>query len=106
MFVEFHVVATTSELDERSQIHIALMGEEILLCRDRENYYAVSYYCSHAAFALEGGFIRHGCITCPYHGAEFNLADGAVLAPPAFDPIKSYPLRIEAGQIAIGIASG
>ncbi|HIG39682.1 MAG: Rieske 2Fe-2S domain-containing protein [bacterium] len=97
----FYVVAATSELSEGQQLYVELDGEEILLCKHKDEYFAVAYYCSHAEFALEGGMIRNGCITCPYHGAEFDLGDGSVQAPPAFDPIKTYPVKIEDDSVSI-----
>jgi len=51
--------------------------------------------------SLEGGFIRNGCITCPYHGAEFDLRDGYVKAPPAFEAIKTYPVKTYQDTISI-----
>ncbi|MBD3647996.1 MAG: Rieske 2Fe-2S domain-containing protein [Pseudomonadales bacterium] len=97
----FHVVAATSELPEGGQMLVELDGEEILLCHHEGQYYAVAFYCSHEAFGLEGGEMHEGCITCPYHGAEFKLADGSVLAPPAFEGINTYPLRVEDDLIKI-----
>ena len=97
----FYVVAATSELSEGSQMYVELDGEEILLCQHQDKYYAVAYFCSHAEFSLEGGFLREGCITCPYHGAEFLLEDGSVQAPPAYEPIKTYPVKVENDTIAI-----
>ena len=101
--MKYHVVAATSELQDSGQLHVEINGEEILLCQDGENYFAVSYYCSHETFTLEGGTIANKCITCPYHGAEFSLESGAVLAPPAWEDIKTYPLRIEDSVISIGL---
>ena len=100
---KYFVVAATSELETVNQMHIELNSDEILLCRDGENYFAVSYFCSHEEFSLEGGDIYNGCITCPYHGAEFDLKDGSVLAPPAFEPIKTYAVKVEDNTISIGI---
>lgn len=97
----FQVVASKGDLPEGGQMHLDIDGEEILLCRHEGNVYAVAFYCSHEEFALEGGDMADGCITCPYHGAEFNLGDGAVLAPPAVEGIKTYPVRIEGDTIAI-----
>jgi 3-phenylpropionate/trans-cinnamate dioxygenase ferredoxin subunit len=82
-------------------MYVELDGEEILLCRHKDEYFAVAYFCSHAEFALEGGSIRNGCITCPYHGAEFDLRDGSVQAPPAFEPVKTYPVRIQEDTVSI-----
>ena len=103
MALKYYVVAACAELAATNQMHIDLNGEEILLCREDENYFAVSYYCSHEALTLEGGAIEAGCITCPYHGAEVRLSDGKVIAPPAFEPIKTYPVKVEDDTIAIGI---
>lgn len=102
----FYVVATVSDLKEGGQMYVDLNGEEILLCRHQDSYYAVSYFCSHAEFALEGGSMKDGCITCPYHGAEFSLADGSVVAPPAWEPIKTWPVKVKDDVIAIHVAPG
>ncbi len=98
---EYHVVAATSEVPEGGQLYVELNGEEMLICQHEGEYYAINYFCSHAEFTLEGGFLRNGCITCPYHGAEFALADGSVQAPPAFEPIKTYPLKLIDNTIAV-----
>jgi len=103
MTIKYYVVAACNELAVTMQMYVELNGEEILLCREGEDYFAVSYYCSHERFTLEGGTIAAGCITCPYHGAEFRLSDGEVIAPPAFEPIKTYPIRVEDDTIAVGI---
>lgn len=100
---QYYVVAARSELEATPQMHVELNGKEILLCRDGDSYHAVSYFCSHAEFTLEGGMIRNGCITCPYHGAEFSLATGEVLAPPAFEPLEVFPLQVDEDTIAIGV---
>jgi len=97
----YYVVAATSELTEDSPLFVELDGEEILLIQHQAQYYAIAYLCSHAEFSLEGGTLHNGCITCPYHGAEFALADGAVLAPPAYEGIKTYPLKVENGTISV-----
>lgn len=91
---DYYVVAATTDVEEGGQLYIDLNGEEILLVKHQDNYHAVSYLCSHAAFSLEGGDLRNGCITCPYHGAEFALKDGAAVTPPAYEPIKTYPVRV------------
>ena len=99
----YYVVAADADLKEGGQLYVDLNGEEILLCRHQGRVYAIAYFCSHAEFALEGGSMHGGCITCPYHGAEFALKDGAVVAPPAWEPIRTYPVRIADGMIAVSI---
>jgi 3-phenylpropionate/trans-cinnamate dioxygenase ferredoxin subunit len=98
---EFYVVAATSEVPEGGQMYVELNGEEMLICQHDGKYYAINYFCSHAEFTLEGGYMRNGCITCPYHGAEFSLEDGSVQAPPAFESIKTYPIKLIDDTIAV-----
>ena len=101
--MKYYVVAAKSELELNPQLRVELAGEEILLCRDGDKYFAVSYHCSHEEFSLEGGDISNGCITCPYHGAEFDLRSGEVLAAPAFEPIKTFPIKVEQDTISVGV---
>jgi nitrite reductase/ring-hydroxylating ferredoxin subunit len=34
-------------------------------------------------------------VTCPLHGAQFNVWTGAVLRGPAKDPLKTYRVTVE-----------
>ncbi len=106
MSEKFYVVAAIAELDASPQMHVDLNGEEILLVRDGEDFYAIAYYCSHEEFTLEGGMVNKKCITCPYHGAEFSLVDGHVLSPPAYEDIKTYPVKVnrDEGTLAVGVS--
>ena len=99
---EFHVIASTSELSEGEQMFVQVNEEEVLLCRHQGQYFAIAYHCSHAEFGLEGGSMKDNCITCPYHGAEFSLLDGSVASPPAWEGIKTYPLKVENETISMG----
>ncbi len=100
----FHVVAAKIELEDTGQLQVDLNGEQILLVKDSDQYFAIAYLCSHEDFGLEGGTIANGCITCPYHGAEFSLQTGEVLAPPAYESIKTYPVRTDEVTISIGVS--
>ena len=100
---QYHPVTTESALDGSSQMHVDIDGEEILLVRDRRQYYAISYHCSHQQLPLEGGRIENKRIICPYHGAEFSLLDGSALAPPACEPLATYPVRVTDGTIFLGV---
>ena len=36
--------------------------------------------------------LRGGLLTCPLHGAQFDVRTGAHQGPPAFAPIICYPV--------------
>ena len=66
----------------------------VLVCNNQGKLFAISAVCSHQAKFLNAGRVRGGRITCPLHGAQFDLATGAALCLPATKPIATYELRV------------
>jgi len=62
-------------------------------------FYAIEDTCSHDDGELAGGEVRGYEVECPRHGARFDLRSGAVTAPPAVEPIASFPVKEEAGAV-------
>ncbi|WP_373077625.1 Rieske (2Fe-2S) protein [Zhongshania sp.] len=66
----------------------------VLVCNSKGRLYAVSNICSHATRPLLMGRMRNCAITCPVHGAKFNLETGEALNLPATKPIPTYEIRV------------
>ncbi|MEX5295731.1 Rieske (2Fe-2S) protein [Kocuria sp. CPCC 205268] len=73
----------------------------VLLVRDGNRIDALDSVCSHMGGPLEQGSIDGGCVTCPWHGSVFRLADGAVVRGPATAPQPGYETRVEDGRIQV-----
>jgi len=67
---------------------------DLLLVNISGEFFAIENRCSHDDGDLSSGEICDAEITCPRHGARFNLKTGAVLSPPAFENIATYPVRV------------
>ena len=67
---------------------------------------ATQALCTHRQGPLSEGVIDGSTVTCPLHGAQFNVWTGAVLRGPAKDPLKTYAVTIkgDVGCIAVGMA--
>lgn len=66
------------------------------------HYYAIEDACTHDGAEIASGRLE-GCeIICPRHGARFCLKTGKVLAPPAYEDLTLYPVRVEDGRIQVG----
>ena len=78
-------------------------GRSILICNSGGKFFAVENKCSHADEQLECGRIRNGWISCPAHGARFDLESGNAMNPPAKDPITTFPLRISGEMLEIAV---
>ena len=42
-------------------------------------------------------------VTCPWHGADFDLKTGAVLGPPAQKGVPSYKVVVESDDIKVEV---
>ena len=82
-------------------VSVNVGGTKILICHTEEGFFAVQDMCTHALIPLCGGFIKGTMISCPLHGAVFDLKTGAVLAPPASEDLKSYEVKIEGTTISL-----
>jgi nitrite reductase/ring-hydroxylating ferredoxin subunit/DMSO/TMAO reductase YedYZ heme-binding membrane subunit len=61
---------------------------------------AVSNLCAHQNGPLGEGQVVDGCITCPWHGFQYRLADGC--APPPFtEMIATYRLRLDGDSVLL-----
>ena len=70
-------------------------------------FFAVGDVCSHAQALLHEGSLDAVRLTveCPLHGSEFDLRNGEVLTPPATDPVATYVVRVQEGEIQVGLVA-
>jgi nitrite reductase/ring-hydroxylating ferredoxin subunit len=58
---------------------------------------ATQALCTHRRGALSEGVVDGSTVTCPLHGARFNVWTGAVLRGPATTPLRTYAVTIDGG---------
>ena len=75
-------------------------GERIAIFRYGGRVSAVSNVCAHQGGPLGEGRVIEGCITCPWHGYQYQPADGAS-PPPYSEKIPTYQVRIESGRVLV-----
>ena len=57
--------------------------------------------CSHMSGPLSDGELADGCLTCPWHGSVFRIADGSVARGPATAPQPAFETREAGGAIQV-----
>ena len=75
-------------------------GERIAVFRDGRQIGAVTNLCAHQNGPLGEGRIIDGCITCPWHGYQYKLADGCAPAP-FTEKLVTYKVRINRGIVEV-----
>jgi nitrite reductase/ring-hydroxylating ferredoxin subunit len=101
----YTAVAAVGQIEEKSYSAFEINGTDFVICRFRDEYFAVENLCSHALARFNEGKLRGHRIMCPLHGATFDIRTGACTGAPATRPIRSFPLRIRDGQIEVAVTS-
>ncbi|HLG51078.1 MAG TPA: non-heme iron oxygenase ferredoxin subunit [Chloroflexota bacterium] len=94
-------MARTDEVPAGEGRYFEVEGEPIAVFHVDGQYYAISDICTHEEASLAEGDLDGEIVECALHGARFNVRTGAVVAPPAVVPVRTYPVRIIDGQIEI-----
>ena len=100
---EFVKVATTAEVAPGQAKQVEIRGRKIALFNLQGAYHAVDDTCPHRGWPLSQGPVEGERVTCPWHGSQFNIRTGAVLAPPAATGVASYPVRVNGTDIEIEV---
>lgn len=98
---EQHRVATLAELGEGEMKRVVVAGRAVALYRVGGMVYATDDTCTHAEASLTEGELEGEVVTCPRHGARFDVRTGRALTLPAFRPLRTYPVRVEGEEVWI-----
>jgi 3-phenylpropionate/trans-cinnamate dioxygenase ferredoxin subunit len=98
---DFVKVAKTHEIQTGKSRLVYVKGREIALFNVDGQLFALDNSCTHEDLPLDEGEISGFELTCPWHGAKFDLRTGEVLAPPAYEAIARYSLRVTGTDIEI-----
>ena len=94
-------VAPATELPPGSRRVVDADNVQIAVFNLDGEYYAIEDVCTHDSGELASGTREGDVIICPRHGARFSIKTGAVLAPPAYEPVATFPVRVVAGMVQV-----
>ena len=81
------------DLGDGSMISGQADGEELVLARRGDEFFAIAAHCTHYGGPLAEGLIVGDTVRCPWHHACFSLRNGEALRAPALDPVSCW--RVE-----------
>jgi 3-phenylpropionate/trans-cinnamate dioxygenase ferredoxin subunit len=113
---EFFDAAGVNELQSGQMKSVIIDGNEILLARVGDRYYAAENRCPHMGANLSLGELNGTVITCPRHHSQFDLTDGHVVRWTDWSglglslakmiksphPLKIYDVKMEKDRVMVG----
>jgi len=88
---------------EKKEVEVeGVEGGKVLLLKIQDQVHATSSTCTHYGAPLVKGVLTpEGRLTCPWHGACFNVSTGDVEDAPALDPIAKYEVVEKDGAVYV-----
>lgn len=97
---DFVEVCKVHEIPENRAYVATVSGERVAVFKYEGKVSAVSSVCQHQNGPLGEGEIIDGCITCPWHGFQYDPETGA--SPPPFtEKVPTFNVRIKDGKVLV-----
>lgn len=95
-------VCDASELKDGEMKQVEFDDGKVLLSKVQGKIYATSANCTHYGAPLAKGVLDStGRVTCPWHGACFNVCTGDLEDAPGLDALFSYQVEEKDGKIVV-----
>jgi len=92
---------SAAEVADSASLAGEIDGVALLVVRCGSDLYAIEDRCTHDGEPLDGAEVESCRIVCPRHGAQFCVRTGEALTPPAYEPLRTFPVRVENGRILV-----
>jgi nitrite reductase/ring-hydroxylating ferredoxin subunit len=84
---------------------------QVLVANVDGKFYAINNYCSHEAWSLSQGTLKGSVVTCPEHGAQFDVITGKCVAGPKAALFRErcrgnrvFEVKVEGDKILVNTA--
>ena len=83
---EYIEVAKVNEISDGKMKHVEVDGKEVFIANVGGKFYAISDRCGHMNALLSMGNLTGNTVTCPFHGAKFDVTTGKKVSEPILTP--------------------
>ncbi len=96
-------IETEDDLQVNQMKLLHIDGNRIVVCKTEKGYVAFQDHCTHRGGSLAGGSLICGTVQCPWHGSQFDVFTGSVMAGPATNNISTYSAKTVDGKVIIAL---
>jgi nitrite reductase/ring-hydroxylating ferredoxin subunit len=82
---------------------VEVEGRRVALFNIEGTYYAIDDACTHRGGPLSEGEVEGTVVTCPFHGACFDVTSGEALGPPAAAGVARHSVQVVGNDLEIEI---
>jgi len=100
---EYYEVTDEQALPKGERLYVEIDDKPVIIFNVDGEYFAIDDECTHDNGPLGDGELTDHHVTCPRHGAKFDIKTGKALTLPAVKNVNTYPIRVTNGKIEIGV---
>jgi len=97
-------VAAEADVLEGVGFAVEPEGHEIALFSVDGEVFATNNQCTHGLAMLCDGVVEGPYVECPFHQGRFDVRTGACVGGPVTEPVKSWPVKVEAGRVWLDLS--
>jgi nitrite reductase/ring-hydroxylating ferredoxin subunit len=99
----FVKVATVQEVPPGQAKQSTINGRTLAVFNIGGKFHAIDDTCPHSGAPLSEGMVSGTEVTCPWHGARFDLSSGAHLCPPARSGVTAYKVQVVGDEVQVDV---
>src|SRR5262245_3704280 len=102
MMTDFIKAAKAAELRPGEAKTVECAAKQIALCNADGRFHALDNTCLHRGGPLGEGFLDGTTLTCPWHGWQYDVTTGQVIANPSLK-VSTHPTKVDGEDVLIGV---
>ena len=99
----FTRVATVQEIPVGKGKQVTVNGKQVALFNVGGTICAMEDTCCHRGAPLWEGDLEGNVVTCPWHGAQFDVTTGKHLTPPAPRDNAVYKVQVVGDEVQVEV---
>ena len=100
---EFLPAARLDQLAAGRGLALEVGGVSVALFVAAGEVHALDDLCPHSGGPLSEGPVADGCVTCPWHGARFELASGRSVGEFQCRDVRRHATRVVDGRVEVAL---
>lgn len=94
-------VGKADELEDGQMMLVHVDGKRIVVGRCDEGFFAFSDHCTHRGGPLADGALIGCIVQCPWHGSQYDIRNGQVIAGPTKHKIETWKCEVRRNDVFI-----
>lgn len=101
--ITFYTVCQITDIPDGERLFLDISGIPVVIFNINGQFYAIKDECTHDNGPLGEGDLDGFSLSCPRHGACFDVRNGKVTCPPAVEDTRIFPVKVEGQEIQLGL---